>query len=290
MNRRSAAPHPIYPEHLVTTDAVAEVLGDPEYRIIEVDMDPEAYAEGHLQGAILWDWERQLRDEQTHEILSPSRFAQLLETSGITPDHRIILYGDNNNWFACWAYWLLHMFGHRRVWLMDGGSRKWFAECRRVTTDIPRVTRGVYTEAEFDRVDKASIETVFESFFCPKTHRLIDVRSSSEFSGKLKGPAGLEARCATAGRIPTSINIPWNLNCNGDGTFKVPGELLSLYESFDVLSDNTIITYCAIGERASLSWFVLRMLLEYKVVMNYDRSMAEWSRLANAPMITSNAA
>lgn len=287
-----AAPtgHPVYPRQLMTTAQVEAILGNPIYRVIEVDMDPEAYEEGHLPGAILWNWEKQLRNTETHEILTPSEFAELLGHSGITPLTRIVLYGDNNNWFACWAYWLLHMIGHKHVWLMDGGSRAWFSQSRPVTQTVEEPMPASYPLRAYDLEDKASTEQVFESFFSPKTHRLIDVRSSAEFEGKLRGPAGLEARCATAGRIPTSINIPWNLNCNPDGTFKNPEELLSLYESFDVLPDNTIITYCAIGERASLSWFVLKMLLGYEVVMNYDRSMAEWSRLANAPIITAEAA
>ncbi len=283
-------PHPVYPKNLMTTEAVASILGDPTYRIIEVDMDPEAYAEGHLEGAILWDWENQLRDTETHEILSPVQFGALLGASGITPLHRIVIYGDNNNWFACWAYWLLNMIGHKNVWLMDGGSRKWFSEGRAVTTEVLPSQPTTYPLKPYDLTEKATTDHIFEAFFSPKSHRLIDVRSSAEFEGKLRGPAGLEARCATAGRIPTSINIPWNLNCNSDGTFKTSADLRSLYESFDVLPGNSVITYCAIGERASLSWFVLRMLLGYEVVMNYDRSMAEWSRLANAPMITAEAA
>lgn len=282
--------HPTYPNVLVTTDVCHEHLNDPDFRFVEVDIDPEAYAQGHLPGAIEWNWETQLRDAETHEILTPWKFTDLLGKSGIAPEHNVVLYGDNNNWFACWAYWLMHMIGHRNVWLMDGGARKWFAEGREVSLDDSSRLKTSYPPAHYDLQDRATTENIFEAFFSPDRHRLIDVRSSAEFEGKLLGPAGLEARCAVGGHIPTAINIPWNLNCHHDGTFKEPQELRDLYESFDITPEDAVITYCAIGERASLSWFVLKMLLGYPIVMNYDRSMAQWSRLANAPLINDYAA
>ncbi len=282
--------HPIYPEVLVTTDQVADIIGNPSYKIIEVDMDPEAYTQGHIPGAIGWDWEKQLRDQETQEILTPEQFSQLLGESGVSENDNVVVYGDNNNWFACWAYWLLYMAGHQSVWVMDGGARKWFAEGRLVSQAQPPIQPSNYAVPQFDLSDKASTESVFESFFSPATHRLVDVRSSSEYSGHDLGPAGVEARCAIGGHIPTAINIPWNLNCNPDGTFKSPEELRELYASFDVNANNTVITYCAIGERASLSWFVLKRLLGHSMVMNYDRSMSQWSRIANAPIVGDRAA
>ncbi len=278
--------HPIYPNVLMTTEAVASILGDSRYRIIEVDMDPEAYGQGHLAGAIGWDWEQQLRNTTTHEILSPEEFADLIGKSGIGREHRIVLYGDNNNWFACWAYWLLHMIGHEQVWLMDGGARKWFSEERPVSLEVPDYPHCSYANPSYDLSNKATTENIVESFFSPGTHRLVDVRSSAEFEGRVLGPAGVPARCAVGGHIPTAINIPWNLNCNCDGTFRERRELEEMYDSFDITKENSVITYCAIGERASLSWFVLKMLLEHPTAMNYDRSMSQWSRLANAPMVT----
>jgi thiosulfate/3-mercaptopyruvate sulfurtransferase len=277
--------HPIYPDALITTEAVAGVLHDPTYKIVEVNMDPEAYDQGHLEGAIGWKWESQLRNPETSEILTVEEFADLLGKSGISPEDNVVIYGDNNNWFASWAYWLFHMIGHKEVRLMDGGAKKWFAEGREVTTSLPTHPTCTYAAEGFDLANQATTEDVFEAFFNPETHRLVDVRSSAEFEGRTRGPAGLEARCATGGHIPTAINIPWNLNCNPDGTFRNPGDLRDLYASFDIAPENVVITYCAIGERASLSWFVLKHLLKHEVVMNYDRSMAQWTRLANAPMV-----
>lgn len=283
-------PHPIYPEVLMTTEAVESILGDASYRIFEVDLDPAEYEEAHVPGAMPLDWELQLRNPETNEILTPEEFSELLGKCGVKPGDKIVLYGDNNNWFACWAYWLLYMVGHEEVWLMDGGKKKWFAEGRPVTSEVPEILSAKYPLKEYSVGDKATIEDVFEAMFSPDTHRLIDVRSALEFSGELLGPAGAPVRCAVGGHIPTSINIPWNLNCNTDGTFKGPDSLSDLYRSFNVTEDSVVITYCAIGERASLSWFVLKNLLGHEVVMNYDRSMAQWSRIANAPMIGKEAA
>jgi thiosulfate/3-mercaptopyruvate sulfurtransferase len=277
--------HPIYPDSLITTEEVSGVQNDTDYRFIEVNLDPEAHGQGHLDGAIGWNWATQLRNHETNEIVSIEEFAELAGKSGIGPDTHVVIYGDNNNWFATWAFWLFHMIGHKEVRLMDGGSRKWVAEGRELTAAPSTVPPRVYPMEAFDLSSRASTEDVFAAFFNPETHRLVDVRSSSEFEGKRLAPAGLVARCVTGGHIPTAINIPWNLNCNPDGTFKNPVQLRDLYASFDISPENVVITYCAIGERASLSWFVLKRLLNHDVVMNYDRSMAQWSRLANAPII-----
>jgi thiosulfate/3-mercaptopyruvate sulfurtransferase len=278
-------PHPIYPHALMTTEAVAEAMHDSTYRLIEVDMDPGAYYEAHIPGAIGWDWEQQLRDRITHELLTPEEFTQLLCLSGISRETKVVLYGDNHNWFACWAYWMFYMIGHKHVWLMDGGTDKWFAEGRPVNQILPDIEPAAYGDIEFDFSNKAATEQVFEAFFSPKTHRLVDVRSQAEYQGIRRGPLGVEPRCAVAGHIPTAINIPWNVNCNADGTFKKAEDLRELYEGYDITAKNIVITYCAIGERASLSWFVLKQLLGFGIVMNYDRSMAQWSRLENAPLV-----
>jgi len=283
-------PHPIYPEVLMTTEAVSLILDDPSYKVFEVDLDPASYAEGHLRNAIPLDWEQQLRNTETYDILTPAELSKLLGDCGVERHHKIVIYGDNNNWFGCWAFWLLYMAGHENIWIMDGGRKKWFAEGREITTAVPAIEQTVYEIEEFDTDTKASTEQIFESFFQPDTHRLIDVRSAAEYEGRQIGPAGAPYRCAVGGHIPNAINIPWNLNCNTDGTFKAPDELAEIYRSFDILEDSVVITYCAIGERASLSWFVIKHLLKRSTVMNYDRSMAQWSRLANAPLIDRGAA
>jgi thiosulfate/3-mercaptopyruvate sulfurtransferase len=282
--------HPLYPEVLVETSAVEHLIRQTGVKIVEADLDPTAFDIGHIETAILWDWEGQLRDPVTYEILTRTQMEALLGESGISNTDTILLYGDHNNWFACWAFWLLKLYGHENVYLIDGGAKKWFAEERPVTTGSGEIRSAQYTASNADLTNKAAVEDIFITFFEPGKHTLVDVRSSYEYEGKSLGPAGVEARCAVAGHIPTAINIPWNLNCNEDGTFKEVEELIDLYSSFGVTRDTSVITYCAIGERASLSWFVLKYLLKHPRVMNYDRSMAEWSRMQNAPLVTGSAA
>ncbi|MFY9235145.1 MAG: sulfurtransferase [Fimbriimonadaceae bacterium] len=286
----SANSHPDYPETLVTTQFVDSCLSKPGYRIVEVDLDPTMYSNGHVPGAQLWDWKQQLRNPKTHQMPTREEFQELLCLTGIKESDVVILYGDNNNWFACWAMWLLKMHGHAEVYLMDGGSRKWFMEERFVSCEIPAIARSEYELGPADLSSRATMEDVFRSVFDPNVHKLIDVRSSYEYQGIAKGPIGVEANCAVAGHIPNAINIPWSLNCNVDGTFKSKLELRELYASFGITENDSVITCCAIGERASLSWFVLKHLLCYPVVMNYDRSMAEWSRIENAPIVLGEAA
>jgi thiosulfate/3-mercaptopyruvate sulfurtransferase len=197
----------------------------------------------------------------------------------------VVLYGDNNNWFACWAFWLMRMFGHKNVRLLDGGLRAWLKDGLPLSTDLPVFPAVPYEASEPCFESKAVTEDIFTAFFSPQTHCLLDVRSAGEYQGQILSPGvGTEAKCAVAGHIPTAINVPWNLNCNRDGTFKSPDDLRALYRSFGISQEKTVITYCAIGERSSLSWFVLKHLLRYEVVMNYDRSMSQWSRMTNAPI------
>lgn len=281
--------HPTYPDVLVETSQVGELIGQPGIRLIEVDLDTMAYDEGHIESTLLWSWNDQLRVPATHQIPSKDQVQDLLRASGISNEDTIILYGDNRNWFACWGFWLLKLYGHERVLLIDGGARKWFAEGRQVTTAIPEVTPSNYIAKEPDLSNKASIEDVFRSFFDP-TIQVLDVRSPPEYDGRSLGPAGVKANSVVPGHIPAAINVPWQLNCNPDGTFRSPEELAALYEERGITPSHRVITYCAIGERASLSWFVLKHLLKHNDVMNYDRSMAEWSRMPNAPIVTGEAA
>lgn len=282
--------HPYYPSVLVQCADYEELVAEG-YQFIQVDMDPEAYDQGHVPSAIQWSWAEQLRNPSTGEILNKEEFEQLMGDSGLKPKTPIIVYGDNNNWFACWAFWLMTLYGHENVRVLDGGLRKWLSSGSPVSTEAPKVTPTTYSARDLDTTDRATTEDIFSTFFSPESSCLIDVRSSAEYEGRLSGPGhGKESTCAVAGHIPTAINVPWNLNCNVDGTFKCPEELRALYNSFHVYPEMQVITYCAIGERASLAWFVLKELLGYKVVMNYDRSMAHWSRIANAPLETGEAA
>ena len=289
-DKTTMALHAHYPDVLVAGENVMNLISAGA-RPIQVDLDPEAYCQGHIPGATSWDWEKKLRNQSSLEILSKREFEVLMEESGITPSTLVILYGDNNNWFACWAFWMMHLYGHTNVRLIDGGMRKWINSGHPLDAEEPTFPKTEYQAADAALESKASIENIFESFFNPDTHRLLDVRSAAEFQGKLMSPGvGTQAKCEIAGHIPTAINVPWNLNCNVDGTFKTPEELRALYACFDILPEMNVITYCAIGERASLSWFVLKHLIGYNVVMNYDRSMAQWSRIANAPISTGEAA
>lgn len=268
---------------------MGDLIGQPGFRLIEVDLDTTTYEEGHIESTVLWSWAEQLRVPETHQIPSKEQMQCLLRASGVSNDDTIILYGDNRNWFACWGFWLLKLYGHEKVLLMDGGARKWFAERRPVTSAIPNVTPSNYVAKDADLSNKASIEDVFRSFFDPSV-QVLDARSPYEYNGQSLGPAGLKANSVALGHIPAAINVPWQLNCNPDETFKSPEELAALYKERGILRGQSVITYCAIGERASLSWFVLKHLLKHDDVMNYDRSMAEWSRTPNAPMVTGEAA
>jgi len=284
--------HPYYPNVLITCDDLASEIDRNTYVVIEVDLDPDSYDQGHIPGALRWDWKSQLRNNVTSEALDKEAFEALMQSTGISIDTPVVFYGDNNNWFACWAFWLMKLYGHENVWILDGGPRKWFADGHPVSDQAtsPRPP-SEYRACSPDMSLKATTQDIFESFFNPKTHRLLDVRSAAEYRGNLAGPGpGLEPTCQIAGHIPTAINIPWNLNCNADGTFKSPEELRSLYRSFDIVPELSVITYCAIGERASLSWFVLKHLLEYTVVMNYESSMSRWSCIPNAPIVQGDAA
>ncbi len=276
----------------MTCEALESALDSGEIIAVEVDIDPESYKQGHVPGAQTWDWQTQLRDQETKDLLKPEAFAALMSATGISNDSKVVLYGDNNNWFACWAYWLLKLYGHKNVWILDGGARKWMSEGRSASLAEPeKPSPGTYVAEVVNTSNRATTENVFESFFNPMTHRLLDVRSAAEYKGSLGGPGpGMAPTCQVTGHIPNAINIPWNLNCNSDGTFKAREELLAIYASFDILPEMNVITYCAIGERSSLSWFVLKELLAYDVVTNYDRSMSQWSCMANAPIVQGEAA
>jgi thiosulfate/3-mercaptopyruvate sulfurtransferase len=272
-----------HPETLVTTDWMSEHKNDPNVVIAEVDVDTKAYDEGHIAGAVGWNWQSQLCDTLRRDILSKEQAEKLLGASGIGNDTTVILYGDNNNWFAAWAYWQLKMYGHKDVRLMNGGRKKWLAEGRPLATDVPKPKTATYkisgVESSF-RAFRKDAEKAMEG----NGSALVDVRSPDEYTGKILAPPGLPETCQRGGHIPGAKSIPWGLACNEDGTFKPADELKALYEGKGITGDKNIVAYCRIGERSSHTWFVLKYLLGYPNVSNYDGSWTEWGNLVAAPV------
>lgn len=273
----------IHPNVLVSTDWVDQHKSDPDVRIAEVDVDTAAYNEGHVPGALGWNWQTQLCDTVRRDIIGKEAIEKLLSESGITPNTTIVLYGDNNNWFAAWAFWQLTMYGHKDIRIMNGGRKKWLAEGRPVSKDIPLATKASYKSTGLNQEFRAFRYQVEESLRA-NSAVLVDVRSPDEFSGKILSPPGLPETCQRGGHIPGAKSIPWAQACNEDGLFKSADELKKLYEGKGVTPDKNVIAYCRIGERSSHSWFVLKYLLGYKNVKNYDGSWTEWGNMVNAPV------
>ena len=272
-----------HPEVLVTTDWVDDHKKDPQVTIVEVDVDTTAYEKGHIPGAIGWNWQTQLCDTVQRDIIPPGQLQQLLQESGISEDSTVVLYGDNNNWFAAWAHWQLKMYGVADVRIMDGGRKKWEAEGRALNTDTPQPEASNYQIDGVDEKFRIFLPEVMDTIQLSST-ALVDVRSGDEFTGKILAPPGLPETCQRGGHIPGAKNIGWSMACKEDGTFKNYDELKALYEEHGVTSDKNVITYCRIGERSSHSWFVLKYLLGYDKVRNYDGSWTEWGNLVGAPI------
>jgi len=272
-----------HPEVLVSTDWAARNRQDPNVRLVEVDVDTAAYNEGHIPGAIAWAWNTQLCDTIRRDILSREQFEELMRNSGISNDTTIVLYGDNNNWFAAWAFWQAKIYGHRDVRLMNGGRKKWLAEGRELSTEVPVVARTDYRASEADLSLRAFLDEVREAME-KGSAALVDVRSPAEFTGEILAPPGLPETCQRGGHIPGARNIPWSKACNEDGTFKSPDELRQLYAGEGIDGSKAVIAYCRIGERSSHTWFVLRYLLGLNNVKNYDGSWTEWGNLVGAPV------
>ena len=273
-----------HPEVLVSTDWVEQHKGDPGVRLVEVDVETSAYDQGHIPGALGWAWNTQLCDTVKRDIVPWEKLQQLLSESGISPDTTIVLYGDNNNWFAAWAFWQLKIYGHRDVRILNGGRKKWLAEGRELAKDVPQYAKTNYARPDsFDYSIRALLPKVLESLSGNTSH-LVDVRSPQEFSGEILAPPGLPETCQRGGHIPGARSIPWGKACNDDGTFKSRDELASLYKGEGVDGSKPVIAYCRIGERSSHSWFVLKYLLGYDNVVNYDGSWTEWGNLVAAPI------
>jgi len=270
-----------HPETLVSTAWTAEHSADPGVRVVEVDVDTKAYQEGHIPGAIAWAWNSQLCDTVRRDILSKQQFEELMASSGITPDATLVIYGDNNNWFAAWALWQAKIYGHRDVRLMDGGRKKWLAEGRELSTEAPQVKPTTYKATEPDLSLRAFLPQV-QAAVAARSAGLVDVRSPQEFSGEILAPPGLPETCQRGGHIPGARSIPWGKACNEDGTFKSADELRQLYGFEGIDGSKPVITYCRIGERSSHSWFVLKYLLGFDHITNYDGSWTEWGNLVGA--------
>lgn len=268
---------------LVTTEWAAEHLNDEGVRFVEVDVNTKSYDSGHIPGAIGWNWKTELQDQLRRTISSKEDFEALLSKSGISNDTTIILYGDNNNWFAAWAYWLLKYYGHDDIRILDGGRLKWEAENRELTTEATESEDTEYKIQEINHKYRAFRDDVAKTLGSA-SHGLVDVRSPDEFTGKILAPPGLNELSQRAGHIPGASNIPWSKAVNEDGTFKTNDELKTLYEGEGITPDKDIISYCRIGERSAHSWFVLNELLEYPNARNYDGSWTEWGNLIDAPI------
>lgn len=273
------------PESLVTTGWVAEHLTDPKVKILEVDVDTASYGKGHIRNAIGWNWQTDLQDRMLRDVVDPRTFAELCRRSGIRPDDTIVLYGDNNNWFAAWALWQFKYHGHRDVKLMNGGRKKWELEKRELTTDPPSLSRSEYPIPASDESIRAYRQEVMDTLGQGRIN-LVDVRSPDEYTGKIVAPPGMTETAQRAGHIPGAKSIPWAKTANEDGTFRAPDELQKLYADAGVDFSKPTIAYCRIGERSSHSWFVLKYLLGVDNVKNYDGSWTEWGNLVGAPIET----
>jgi len=268
---------------LVSTDWAVKNFKAPNIRFVEVDVDTKAYSEGHIPGAIGWDWGTQLCDTVRRDIIPKDKFEQLMSNSGIGNNTTVILYGDNNNWFAAWAFWQLKIYGHNDVRLMNGGRKKWIAEGRELVKEVPSYPKDSYRAKNPDYSIRAYLPDVSKAVE-NRAVQLVDVRSPQEFTGEILAPPGLPETCQRGGHIPTAKNIPWGKACNDDGTFKSAEELKKLYASAGITGEKPVIAYCRIGERSSHTWFVLKYLLGHQNVKNYDGSWTEWGNLVGAPV------
>jgi thiosulfate/3-mercaptopyruvate sulfurtransferase len=269
---------------LVSTEWLAEQLSDRGVVVAEVDESPELYDEGHIPGAVKLHWRDDLQDDVERDIVDRETFERLLGERGIANDTTVVLYGDKNNWFAAYAYWYLKTYGHEDVRILDGGRQKWIDEGRELTTDVPSPEPASYRANERDETIRAYRDQVLE-WLGQEGRSLVDVRSPGEYSGALISPPGYEQEGAQrAGHIPTAVSIPWASAVRDDGTFKSPEELRELYGGKGVTPETEVTAYCRIGERSAHTWFVLRELLGYENVRNYDGSWTEWGNLVDVPI------
>jgi thiosulfate/3-mercaptopyruvate sulfurtransferase len=268
---------------LVSADWARAHLDDPSVRFVEVDVDTTAYDQSHIPGAVGWNWTSQLSDGVRRDIAGRGDFSALLSVSGIDPDTSVVLYGDNNNWFAAWAYWQLKLYGHGNVRLLNGGRRLWLDSNLPLSTDTPSYHATGYALPEADFSLRAFRDDILPRLGDPELV-LVDVRSPAEFNGEVIAPPGMSETAQRAGHIPGAASIPWAQTVREDGTFKSADELEALYRAKGITGDRDIIAYCRIGERSSHSWFVLHELLGFRRVRNYDGSWTEWGSMVGVPI------
>ncbi len=267
---------------LVTTDWLADHLGDEGLVVAEVDENPDLYEEGHSPGAIKLHWRDDLQDPVERDLVEKDAFERLMSERGISNATTLVLYGDKNNWFAAYAYWYLKIYGHQDVRILDGGRQKWIDESRELAIDPPAPKAGTYTARDRDETIRARRDEVRAAI---GREALVDVRSPQEFSGELIAAPGYEQEGAQrGGHIPSAQSIPWAQAVRDDGTFKSADELRELYGSKGITPDRAVTAYCRIGERSAHTWFVLRELLGYEDVRNYDGSWTEWGNLIDVPI------
>jgi thiosulfate/3-mercaptopyruvate sulfurtransferase len=275
-----------HPDVLVSTDWVAEHLKDPSIRIVESNEDQLLYPSGHIPGAVQVDWAADLNDQVRRDYLDKAGFEKLMSRIGVTKDTTVVFYGDKNNWWATYAFWVFQLFGHKNAKVMDGGRLKWEKEGRALTKDVPQHQATSYTApARDDKTIRAFRDQVLQHQAASKP--LVDVRSPAEFSGeKTHMPEYPQEGVLRGGHIPGAKNVPWARAANPeDGTFKSAGDLKAIYEQEQGLKkDDDIVAYCRIGERSSHTWFVLTYLLGYPRVRNYDGSWTEWGNSVGVPV------
>jgi thiosulfate/3-mercaptopyruvate sulfurtransferase len=272
-----------HPEYLVETDWVADHLNDPNIRIAESDEDYLLYETGHIPGAVKVDWFTVLQDPVRRDFLSKEAFEQLCAERGIGNDTTVVFYGDKNNWFACYSLWLFEYYGHKHCKIMNGSRAKWEREGRPLVKDVPAYPRTNYQAKDADLSVRAFRDEVFKQYETQQP--MVDVRSPKEFSGELLHMPGYAQEGAQrGGHIPGAVSIPWATAVREDNTFKSADELRDIYQGKGIAPDKKVIAYCRIGERSSHTWFVLKYLLGYPNVKNYDGSWTEWGNLVNAPI------
>ncbi len=274
----------VHPEYLVETSWVADHLKDSSIRIVESDEDSLLYKTGHIPGAVQVDWFSTLQHPLRRDFVTKEQFEEVCSHLGISNDTTVVFYGDKSNWFACYALWLFQYYGHQKVRIMNGGRAKWEKESRSLVKEEASYPRAQYKAAQPDKRIRAYRDDVFKHI--EKKKSMVDVRSPKEYSGELISmPNYPQEGASRGGHIPGAVSVPWSQAVNeADSTFKSSEDLQALYQGKGILSDGEVIAYCRIGERSSLTWFVLKYLLGYPNVRNYDGSWTEWGNLVDAPI------
>ena len=271
---------------VVQADWLEKNIDDPKVRIIEVSTEAGLYERGHIKNAFKINWYTDLVDTVKRDIVPIGKFNTLIAKAGIDKDSTVVFYGDKNNWFAAWGAWIFNQYGIEDVRLLDGGRVKWEKDARAFTTAVPTLKTGSFKATKVDRSLRANLvgDVLPVAKGIKKNVKLVDIRSADEYSGKIFAPAGFQELAVRAGHIPGAENIAWGLNVNADGTFKTVAELKKLYADKGIDGTKSIITYCRIGERSSLTWFVLSEILGYNDVKNYDGSWTEYGNSVGAPI------